>query len=210
MLNFEQGTRGERILRQQATPLSRERSKDQILKAVKSGDLFGMVQVNIGVPEKLRDGFYPKNISCRLFQWNVYSLLYYGSTFRIVWRAHAENIGTLKKPRRLLVDGMKAENIFIATPHLRWYPPETQNESDTGSRGHRVSEPKLFRVIRGRRQQCEQDGNRNKDILIIGGNSKPIGNSGYWSLCLDKTKHRQVKYVQGENATSRLINQPLS
>ena len=142
MLNFEQGTRGERILRQQATPLSRERSKDQILKAVKSGDLFGMVQVNIGVPEKLRDGFYPKNISCRLFQWNVYSLLYYGSTFRIVWRAHAENIGTLKKPRRLLVDGMKAENIFIATPHLRWYPK------------HKMKVTQVHEVIEFQSQSC--------------------------------------------------------
>ena len=36
-------------------------------------------------------------------------------------QAHVENIGTLKKPRRLLVDGMKAENVLIATPHLRWY-----------------------------------------------------------------------------------------
>ena len=37
---------------------------------------------------------------------------------------------------------------------------------------------------------------------------KVIGNSGYGSLIMDKTRFRDIKYVQGENATSLKINDP--
>ena len=38
---------------------------------------------------------------------------------------------------------------------------------------------------------------------------KVIGNSGYGSLIMNKTKHRQMKYVQGKNETCMKINDPL-
>ena len=38
---------------------------------------------------------------------------------------------------------------------------------------------------------------------------KLIGTSGYGSLIMDKTKHRAVKYIQGENETCLKVNDPL-
>lgn len=38
---------------------------------------------------------------------------------------------------------------------------------------------------------------------------KVIGNSGYGSLIVDKTKHHEIKYVQGEHKTCLKVNDPL-
>ena len=38
---------------------------------------------------------------------------------------------------------------------------------------------------------------------------KVIGNSGYGSTIMDKTKHKDIQYVQGENETCLKVNDPL-
>ena len=47
------------------------------------------------------------------------------------------------------------------------------------------------------------------DTLILADTNKVIGNSAYGSLIMDKTKHRYIKYVQGENETCLKVNDPL-
>ena len=52
-------------------------------------------------------------------------------------------------------------------------------------------------------------GDNDPNTAIIADTMKVIRNSGYGSLIMDKTKHLQIRYVQGENETCMKINDPL-
>jgi hypothetical protein len=45
-------------------------------------------------------------------------------------------------------------------------------------------------------------------MATIGETKKIIGNSGYGSLVIDKTRHRTIKYVQDEKQACVLVNRP--
>lgn len=55
---------------------------------------------------------------------------------------------------------------------------------------------------------ARRQGDQHPDMAIIGETKKMIGNSGYGSLVMDKTRHRTIKYVQGEKQASVLVNSP--
>ena len=50
-------------------------------------------------------------------------------------------------------------------------------------------------------------GDARPEMEIIGNTMKLIGNSGYGSLIMDKTKHRDIKYVNGERKMCLSVNQ---
>ncbi|KAJ8298575.1 hypothetical protein KUTeg_022635 [Tegillarca granosa] len=56
--------------------------------------------------------------------------------------------------------------------------------------------------------EARREGDKNPDTAIIADSMKLIGNSGYGSLIMDKTKHRSMKYVKGENKACLLVNKP--
>ncbi|CAC5398497.1 unnamed protein product [Mytilus coruscus] len=53
---------------------------------------------------------------------------------------------------------------------------------------------------------ARRQGDQNPDMAIIGKTRKLIGNSAYGSLIMDKTRHRNIKYVQGETPACLLVN----
>ena len=110
--------------------------------------------------------------------------------------------------RRLLVRGMKGKQMLIATPLLRWYLK------------HGMVVTKIYQVVEFQAQRCFKDfveevsdarrqGDVNPDTAIIAETMKIIGNSGYGSLIMDKSKHRNIQYIQGENKTCLKVNDPL-
>ena len=48
----------------------------------------------------------------------------------------------------------------------------------------------------------------NPDLSIIADIMKLIGNSAYGPMLLDKTKHRDIRYCQGENNAYMRVNSP--
>ena len=103
---------------------------------------------------------------------------------------------------------MKARQILLATPLLQWYLE------------HGLVITKIYQLVEFQQQRCFRnfvqevsDARRQWDIdpdtAIIADTNKVIGNSGYGSLIMDKTKHRAIKYVQGENETCLKVNDPL-
>jgi hypothetical protein len=120
---------------------------------------------------------------------------------------HVRSHNLSETPRRLLVGGMKARQILIATPLLRWYL------------NHGMVVTKIYQVVEYQARACFRDfmeevsdarreGDVSTDKAIIADTMKLIGNSGYGSLIMDKTKHRSIKYVQGENDVCLLVNRP--
>ena len=98
--------------------------------------------------------------------------------------------------------------MLIATPLLRRYL------------NHGMTVTKVYQVVEFQSQRCFQDfvsevsdarrlGDDAPDTAIIVDTMKVIGNSGYGSLIMDKTRHCDIQYLQGENETCLKINNPL-
>ena len=187
-------------------------TSDAILEGVDSGVLFGMVEVDIEVPQQWPPYFqHPTMTPYQYFQ--EMSPLFCSTEipFEAIgqhMQTHIRQYNLSAKPRRLLVGGMKAQQILLATPLLQWYL------------NHGMIVTKVYQVVEFQKQRCLRDfvkevsdarrqGDVDPDTAIIADTNKVIGNSGYCSLIMDKTKHREIKYVQGENETCLKVNDPL-
>ena len=99
-------------------------SKDDICNAVKSGELFGMIECDIGVPKTWSKGF-EKEISPYDYFSEMSPLfcttdLDYNDLSKVM-ADHVQNSQMKFKTKRLLVGGMYAKKILIASPLLKWY-----------------------------------------------------------------------------------------
>ncbi len=187
-------------------------TESKILTSVRDGDLFGMVEVDIEVPEqwgpefKDRMSLPPREYfseMCPLFA-NM------DIPFDIIgehMQAHALTHGLSQRPRRLLVSGLKARQILLATPLLKWYLE------------HGLIVTKIYQVVEFRENVCfgkfvdevsnaRRAGDSSPDLAIIADTMKLIGNSAYGSMIMDKTKHRKIDYKRGENNACLAVNTP--
>ncbi|MCG7866661.1 MAG: hypothetical protein JAY74_09850, partial [Candidatus Thiodiazotropha taylori] len=183
-----------------------------VLEGVINGELFGMVEVDIQVPELWTSSFLHPTLSPYDYFREMSPLF---CTTDIAFddigehmQAHIWEYQLSDQPRRLLVGGMKARQILLATPLLQWYLK------------HGLVVTKIYQVVEFQQQRCfrefvkevsdaRRQGDADPDTGIIADTNKVIGNSGYGSLIMDKSKHSDVKYVQGENETCLKINDPL-
>ena len=110
-------------------------------------------------------------------------------------------------PRRLLVGGMSAQKILLATPLLKWYLD------------HGMKVTKIYQVVEFTPKRCFKDfqdevsearreGDKDKSKSIIADTMKLIGNSGYGSLIMDKEKHTNVRYCTGKRKACLAANKP--
>ena len=96
----------------------------EILAGVPSG-LFGMVEVDISVPDQWPEQFSLPTMSPYEY-FEEMSLLFCTNDvpFDIIgshMKTHVKKFGFSQKPTRLLVGGMKARQILLAIPLLKWY-----------------------------------------------------------------------------------------
>lgn len=94
----------------------------QIINGVRTGELFGMVEVDIQVPEQWSPEFAqsPRQYfeeMCPIFCNREVGFDDTGEHMQ----AHIWEHQLSDKPRRLLVGGTKAKQILLATPLLKWY-----------------------------------------------------------------------------------------
>ncbi|KAJ8311210.1 hypothetical protein KUTeg_011238 [Tegillarca granosa] len=178
-------------------------TEKEILKGVQEEKLFGMVEVDIQVPEKWSSDFKHRLSPYEYFQ--EMSPLFCTTdvpfeAFGEHMQRHVENHNLSKASRRLLVGGMKAQQMLLASPLLKWYLD------------HGLQVTKVYQVVEYQQQRCfhqfveevsqaRRKGDEDKNTAIIADTMKVIGNSAYECMIMDKSKHRDVQYVQGENET---------
>jgi hypothetical protein len=110
-----------------------------------------------------------------------------------------------KLPRRFLVGGLKAKRITLATQLIKWY-------MEHGLEVFNLREIVEFTPRQCFRSfvQCISDARRNRDSdpwkLVLGENSKLIGNSAFGGSLINKDNHRQVTYVKGKENLMREAN----
>ena len=176
-------------------------SESMLLDAVRSESLFGFLEVDIHVPDHLHDYFEEMS---PLFCTTEVEFSDIGPFMQDYAREHAMS----QKPRRLLVGGMKARQILLSTPYLKWLL----------EKGLVVT--KIYQVIEYAPMQCfskfvdqvsnaRRAGDADPDQGIIADTMKLIGNSGYGSLIMDKEKHQTVSYVHDKGQARLKINDPL-
>lgn len=143
-----------------------------------------MVEVDIEVPEKWEGEFQPK-----LSPWNYFkemSPLFCNTEVKFEdigehMQKHIEKEGLSTHPRRLLVGGMKAEKMLLGTPLLKWYLD------------HGLKVTRIYQVVEFNAQACFKKFVNDVTEARRMGDARPdtmkfIGNSGYGSLIMDKTK----------------------
>ena len=121
---------------------------------------------------------------------------------------HDDKYYYLQKDRRLLIGGMKARKILLATPILKWYISHGMKVTNV----YQVVEftPKrCFKSFEEEVTAARRVGDTDPAKMIIADTMKLIGNSAYGSLIMDKEKHRTVKYVLGKDEACKCVNQPV-
>ncbi|CAG2220675.1 unnamed protein product [Mytilus edulis] len=120
---------------------------------------------------------------------------------------HVRRFELSEKPRRLLVGGMRARQMLIATLLLKWYLE------------HGMVVTKIYQVLEFKPQRCFRDfvkvvsdnrrlGDANPDKAIIAETAKLEGNSGYGGTIMDQEKFQSVTYVLGEGRVMLEANKP--
>ena len=171
-----------------------------LLKAVMDDTFFGFLEVDIGVPDHLHSYFEEMP---PLFCNTEVRLKDMGEFMQQFVKDHKLS----EKPRRLLIGGMKAEKILLSSHYLKWL----LQKGLVVSHIYQVVEftPKRpFRKFVQEVSDARRAGDVDKDQKIIADTMKLIGNSGYGSLIMDKTKHQDTLYAQGRGAAQLKINEP--
>ena len=171
-----------------------------LLKAVMEDTFFGFLEVDINVPDHLHSYFEEMP---PLFCNTEVKFEDMGAFMQQFVKDHKLS----EKPRRLLIGGMKAEKILLSSHYLKWL----LQKGLVVSHIYQVVEftPKRpFRKFVQEVSDARRAGDVDKDQKIIADTMKLIGNSGYGSLIMDKTKHQDTLYAQGLGAAQLKINEP--
>ena len=194
---------------------------DDMLRAIIDEELFGLIEVDIHVPEKWNTGLYRKLIvGNNPFTHSLSPKEYFSEmspifctsaipfeSFGPHMQEHVKKHDLSEEPRTLLVGGLSASRILLSTSLVKWYLE------------HGLEISKIYRVIEFTPQKCFKkfaddvcDARRAGDLdplkAIIADTMKLHGNSAFGGLLLDKEKHRDVKYVEGERAMQLKVNDP--
>lgn len=107
-------------------------------------------------------------------------------------------------PRRLLVGGLKAERLLLHTDLLSWYLE------------HGLHVTRIYRVIEFHSARCfkpfidemtelRRKADKDPDQSVIADTAKLLSNSSYGSLLMQKEKHQDIKYVRGKEQATRYV-----
>ena len=107
-----------------------------------------------------------------------------------------EKANLSKKPWRLLVGGMAAQKILLATLLLKWYMEKGLVVNNVYQAIEYVPEI-CFKSFQEKVCTARRSGDDDISNAIIADTFKLIGNSGYGSLIMDKEQHRNITYVGG-------------
>ena len=176
-----------------------QRNIERFNKKVLNDSLFGFVQVDIEVPEELKDKFSemaPFFVVDEITEVPKYMEKYREETGR------KEN-----KNARKLLGVMKAEKILVYTPLLKWYIEH----------GLKVTAyHKLLKYKTGRPfdwfpeevAQARREADKNKDKKIVGETAKLKGNSFYGKMIEDIAQHHYTTFTADEKDVNDALRSP--
>ena len=174
---------------------------EDLCNAVLNGNLFGYLQVDIQVPEQLKDKF-------REFS----PLFVVDSIPGDLVPAHMKeyqkktNRKTLSEAKKLL-GVLQAKKILLYTPLLKWYLEHGLKV--TGIYKYLLYTPgKPFSWFPEEVSSARRDGDENPALKPLGDTFKLKGNSFYGKMIEDLTKHVRVTFTRHEDSVDKAFRSP--
>ena len=172
----------------------------KILNDICNGDLFGCIEVDIEVKDDAKhkyNEYPPFFVTCEVSK----------DLIREHMTDYCNKNDINFKTKKLLLSGLKAGKILLATPLLNWYL------------NHDCNVTRIYQIIEFTPNRCFEGfidkvtkyrvlGDKHPDMSILGACYKLISNSSYGSLLMDKSKHTNIKYLSDIGSVSSIINSP--
>lgn len=181
-----------------------------ILASVENDLLFGFLEVDIEVPEYWGVD-HPHNTElspqeyfsemCPLFCTTAIPFEAMGDHMQ----RHILKHNLSKKPRSLLVSGLKGKRMLIATPLLKWYLRHGLKVSEV----HQVVEfakDRCFKSFMNEVTAARRDGDRDASQAVLATLMKLLANSAYGSLIMSKERHSNITYVDSVKKAGEMVN----
>ena len=176
-----------------------QRNIEWFNKKVLNDSIFGFVQVDIEVPEELKDKFSemaPFFVVDEIREKPKYMKKYREETGR------KEN-----KNARKLLRVMKAEKISLYTPLLKWYTK--YNVKVTACHKHlKYKAGRSFDWFPEKVAQARHEADKNKDKKIVGETAKLKGNSFYGKIIEDIAQHHYTTFTSDEKDINDALRSP--
>ena len=171
-----------------------------IVNAIKSDKLFGLVQCDVEVPSGLKNHFSEMQ---PIFKNTSISKKDIGPFMK----DYAEEHKILNQPRRSLVGSYFGKQLLFATPLLKWYL--THGLKVTNITLIIEYEPSAcFRKFGEKVSEARREGDQDPDKTIIAEIMKLLGNSSYGKTLTNISNHTDVTFVNDTDA-QKLVNSPL-
>ena len=176
-------------------------SEGELLALVKTGKFFGAVEVDIEVPDSLKEKFSefaPLFVTCEI---PMTKEVIGEHMYKYVEEQHLS-----LKPRKQLVAGLKARQILLATPLLQWYLSKGLKVTRVYQAIEWNSQPclqKFFESVAQDRRQASGDPTKEAHAA----KQKLTANSAYGATLLNKLNYTHIHYM-GENETLLKHNDP--
>ena len=178
------------------------KNKEDVIKAILSGTLFGFVKLNLTVPEHLKAKFAemsPIFKNAKIEEKHLSEHM----------KPHAQKSNW--KPGRKLIGSMFGKDILLLTPLVKWYIEHGLEVEDIKVvyefKGIAVFQWFADEISDARRDADKFKGNIAKELL--GEIAKLRGNSGYGWTVMNKEKHMTVKNFKDEAQLNKQLNNPL-
>ena len=170
------------------------------MQEIKSRKLFGYVQCNLKVPERLRAHFanFPPKLKTTVVSRNDIGDL---------MTEYAEKEGILSQPRRMLISSFHLKNGTIITPLLLYYL-HLGLECTKIHRFVQYTPKKCFNsfvqsAVNARRQRDE-----NPNSSVVAEKMKFLANSSYGYQIMDRSRGTVTQYSNDEKTHSAFISKP--
>ena len=165
-----------------------------ILNMVRTGELFGLVKVDIMTPDHLKDRLdeFPAIFkNCDVGIDDVSPLM----------RRYCEKNKKLTKPTRLLISSHKADRVLLITPLLKYYLELGLRVTKVHYTVHFPDHKPCFRAFADKVCEARRQGDKDPDSEVLANTFKLVGNSAYGKITMNKTKQTDTVYANGLHAT---------
>ena len=181
--------------KQQQYQASSSMSEQEVLESILANNMFGMVKCNVEVPPEKYNYF---SEMCPIFKTCDVTKDDIGTHM-------AEMEETTTKKRRLLIGGMHAQGILLATPLLKFYLKHGMIISNIELIIEYQPE-KCFQKFTDEVTMSRRAADSNPETKILADTNKLIGNSAYGVVLMRNDRHRRIKYINDSSRLSAEFN----
>ena len=180
-------------------PYRRSFAAEQLLEEIKEGKLFGHVQCDIEVHEKLRSKFV--NFS-PIFKDTLVS----SSDIEELMKKRAEEERLLSQPQKMLISSFTLQNGTLFTPLLLFY----LQLGLVVTKIHRFVEytaKNCFNSFVQAAVDARRKGGKNPNSSVIAETAKLLANSCYGYQIMDRNRHTVTKYFNDNKTHAAIISE---